>query len=124
MISMPWNFAPFTFTAERDETKMTPLRSAPTSFLSLESAGCGAAWTWPALGLATGVFGATLLIGGLLSRIAPFHLTGDSLSAVLGSLFVDSSTLTEVTGFNVPFSVNKGMSLTAEWYKTAAGANR
>ncbi|MEO7367293.1 MAG: NAD-dependent epimerase/dehydratase family protein [Gemmatimonadaceae bacterium] len=63
------------------------------------------------------VFRATIHLGGLLSRITPFHLTGDSLSAVLGSLFVDSSTLRDVTGFNAPFSVDKGMSLTAEWYK-------
>lgn len=69
------------------------------------------------------VFRATIHLGGLLSRIAPFHLTGDSFSAVLGSLFVDSSALREVTGFNAPFSVDKGMSLTAEWYKKA-GANR
>jgi len=67
-------------------------------------------------------FDAAFTIGGLLSRIAPFHLTGDSLSAVLGSLFVDGSSLGEMTGFVAPFSVDKGMSLTAEWYKTAAGA--
>jgi nucleoside-diphosphate-sugar epimerase len=62
-------------------------------------------------------------LGGLLSRIAPFNLTGDSLSAVLGSLFVDSSSLRETTGFVAPFSVDEGMSLTAEWYK-ATGAGR
>ncbi|HUQ47304.1 MAG TPA: NAD-dependent epimerase/dehydratase family protein [Gemmatimonadaceae bacterium] len=62
-------------------------------------------------------------LGGLLSRIAPFNLTGDSLSAVLGSLFVDTSSLSGTTGFVPPFSVDKGMSLTAEWYK-ASGAGR
>jgi len=68
-------------------------------------------------------FSAAGKLGGLLSRIAPFNLTGDSLSAVLGSLFVDSTTLRETTGFVAPFSVDKGMSLTAEWYK-ATGAGR
>lgn len=68
-------------------------------------------------------FSATEKLGGLLSRITPFNLTGDSLSAVLGSLFVDSSSLRETTGFVAPFSVDKGMSLTAEWYK-ATGAGR
>jgi nucleoside-diphosphate-sugar epimerase len=68
-------------------------------------------------------FAAAGQLGGLLSRIAPFNLTGDSLSAVLGSLFVDSSSLRETTGFVPPFSVDKGMSLTAEWYK-ASGAGR
>lgn len=62
-------------------------------------------------------------LGGLLSRIAPFHLTGDSLSAILGSLFVDSSHLRETTGFDAPFSVEKGMFLTAQWYK-ATGPGR
>lgn len=68
-------------------------------------------------------FSAAGQLGGLLSRIAPFNLTGDSLSAVIGSLFVDSSSLRETTGFVPPFSVDKGMSLTAEWYK-ASGAGR
>jgi UDP-glucose 4-epimerase len=61
-------------------------------------------------------------LGGLLSRIAPFNLTGDSLSALLGSLFVDLSNLRETTGFVPPFSVDKGMSLTAEWYKESGAA--
>ena len=69
-------------------------------------------------------FDAVLKIGGLLSRIAPLNLTGDSLSAVIGSLFVDSSRLGEVTGFSAPFSVDEGMSLTAKWYKANAGAGR
>lgn len=69
-------------------------------------------------------FAVTLELGGLLSRIAPFHFTGDSLSAVTGSLFVDFSTLSDVTGFHAPFSVDEGMSLTAEWYKNARGASR
>ena len=68
-------------------------------------------------------FAAAGKLGGLLSRIAPFNLSGDSLSAVLGSLFVDSTGLSETTGFVPPFSVDKGMSLTAEWYK-ATGAGR
>ncbi len=62
-------------------------------------------------------------LGGLLSRITPFHLTGDSLSAILGSLYVDSSNLRETTGFDAPFSVEKGMFLTAQWYK-ATGPGR
>ncbi|MEO5579570.1 MAG: NAD-dependent epimerase/dehydratase family protein, partial [Gemmatimonadaceae bacterium] len=37
--------------------------------------------------------------GDLLSRIAPFNLTSDSIAAVVGSLFVDSSKLRDMTGF-------------------------
>jgi UDP-glucose 4-epimerase len=54
--------------------------------------------------------------GGLLSRLAPFHLTGDSLTAVIGSLFVDTSRLRETTGYAPPTSVDRGMARTAEWY--------
>lgn len=60
--------------------------------------------------------------GGLLSRFPPFHLTGDSLSAVLGSLFVDTSKLRETTGYTPHISVERGMARTAEWYKTRSQA--
>ena len=57
-------------------------------------------------------------IGGLLSRIPGFHLNGDALSAVLGSLFVDTSGLRALTGYQSPMSVETGMQRTAEWYKS------
>ncbi|MDO8502310.1 MAG: NAD-dependent epimerase/dehydratase family protein [Gemmatimonadaceae bacterium] len=56
--------------------------------------------------------------GGLLSRFPPFHLTGDSLTAVLGSLFVDTSRLRETTGYKPPISLERGMLLTAEWFRS------
>lgn len=62
--------------------------------------------------------------GGLLSRFAPFHLTGDSLTAVLGSLFVDISRLRETTGYAPHTSVERGMARTAEWYKTRSQVSR
>ena len=55
--------------------------------------------------------------GGLLSRIAGVHVSSESVTAVLGSLFVDTSSLREMTGFNPKFSVEKGMSLTATWFR-------
>lgn len=59
---------------------------------------------------------------GLLSRFQPFHLKGDSLTAVLGSLFVDTSRLRETTGFVPPTSFETGMLRTGEWYKTRSQA--
>jgi nucleoside-diphosphate-sugar epimerase len=56
--------------------------------------------------------------GGLLSRIAGLHFSTDSVTAVLGSLFVDTSSLREMTGYQPPFPVDTGMSLTAEWYRS------
>jgi nucleoside-diphosphate-sugar epimerase len=55
--------------------------------------------------------------GGLLSRIGGLHLSTDSVTAVLGSLFVDTSSLREMTGYSPPFSVEKGMSVTATWFQ-------
>lgn len=55
--------------------------------------------------------------GGLLSRFPRFHFKGDSLAAVLGSLFVDTSSLRETTGFAPPISLEMGMFRAAEWYK-------
>ena len=59
-------------------------------------------------------------VGGLLSRIPGFHLNGDALSAVLGSLFVDTSSLRALTGYQPPMSLQTGMQRTAEWYRSRA----
>ena len=56
--------------------------------------------------------------GGLLSRIAGLHFSSESVTAVLGSLFVDTSSLREMTGFKPPFTVPQGMSLTAAWFRS------
>lgn len=63
-------------------------------------------------------------VGDLLSRIAPVHLTSDTVAAVLGSLFVDISHLREMTGFRAPMTVDDGMAQTAEWYKMRTGPGR
>lgn len=58
-------------------------------------------------------------VGGLLSRIAGLHFSTESVTAVLGSLFVDTSSLREMTGFKPPYSVAQGMSLTAAAFRPA-----
>ena len=68
---------------------------------------------------------ATGKTGGLLSRIAGLHFSTESVTAVLGSLFVDTSSLREMTGYTPPFTVEKGMSLTAAWFRAkSTGARR
>ena len=57
--------------------------------------------------------------GGLLSRIVGLHFSSESVTAVLGSLFVDTSSLREMTGFNPPFPIGQGMSLTAAGFRQA-----
>jgi nucleoside-diphosphate-sugar epimerase len=49
----------------------------------------------------------------LLSRIPLFHLTLDSLSAVVGSLFVDISKIQKMTGYTPKVSVDEGLARTA-----------
>ena len=63
--------------------------------------------------------------GGLLSRIGGLHFSSESVTAVLGSLFVDTSSLREMTGYHPPFSIEKGMSITASWFRDRnSGAGR
>jgi nucleoside-diphosphate-sugar epimerase len=53
--------------------------------------------------------------GYLLSRITPFHFTLDSLSALVGSLFVDTSKIQQMTGYKPEVSVDEGLANTARW---------
>jgi UDP-glucose 4-epimerase len=49
----------------------------------------------------------------LLSRIPPFHFTLDSLSALVGSLFVDISKIQKMTGYTPKISVDEGLARSA-----------
>ena len=60
--------------------------------------------------------------GYLLSRITPFHFTLDSLSALVGSLFVDTSKIQQMTGYQPAVSVDEGLALTAKWLSTRSSA--
>jgi nucleoside-diphosphate-sugar epimerase len=57
--------------------------------------------------------GAMRGVAHLLSRIPPFHLTLDSLSALVGSLFVDISKIQKMTGYTPKISVDEGLARTA-----------
>ena len=60
--------------------------------------------------------------GNLLSRITPFHFTLDSLSALVGSLFVDISKIQRMTGYKPAVSVDEGLALTAKWLSARSNA--
>jgi nucleoside-diphosphate-sugar epimerase len=49
----------------------------------------------------------------LLSRIGPLHLTLDSVSALVGSLFVDTAKIQKMTGYSPTVSVDEGLARTA-----------
>jgi nucleoside-diphosphate-sugar epimerase len=65
------------------------------------------------LPMPVGILAVAGRVGGLLSRFAGLHFSNESVIAVLGSLFVDTSSLREMTGFTPPYSVSQGLSLTA-----------
>jgi nucleoside-diphosphate-sugar epimerase len=56
--------------------------------------------------------------GHLLSRFLRFHFTVDSLNTLLGSLFVDTSRLQQMTGYRPPVSVDEGLAQTAHWLRS------
>ncbi len=58
--------------------------------------------------------GETLL---LLSRITRFHFTQDSLTALVGSLFVGTSKIRQMTGYTAAVSVDEGLAQTAPWLR-------
>jgi nucleoside-diphosphate-sugar epimerase len=60
--------------------------------------------------------------GYLLSRITPFHFTLDSLSALVGSLFVDTSKIQQMTGYKPAVSVDEGLAQTARWLSARSSA--
>ncbi len=60
--------------------------------------------------------------GYLLSRITPFHFTSESLTALVGSLFVDISKLQSMTAYRTPVSVAEGLAMTASWFRTGRSA--
>ena len=59
-------------------------------------------------------------MGDLLARALPVPLTSAAVHRLLGSLAVDSSRLTRVTGFEPPFTVDQGLAATAAWYRSRA----
>lgn len=64
------------------------------------------------------LFTAAGRVGDLVSRVMPVPMNSAVADRLLGSLTVDASKLTRVTGFQPPFSLEEGLRLTAEWYRT------
>ena len=66
------------------------------------------------------VFRAAGRLGDVLSRALPVPLTTAAVDRLLGSLSVDSSGLTRAVGHRPPYSVEEGLRLTADWYRSVA----
>jgi nucleoside-diphosphate-sugar epimerase len=62
--------------------------------------------------------------GYLLSRIIPFHFTTDMLTALLDSLFVDTSKLRDMTGYQASVSVDEGLAQTASWLRDRGSTSK
>ena len=58
-------------------------------------------------------------VGDLLGRIIPFPLTSSAVDRLYGSLAVDHSRFSEVTGFSPPVARNDAMAITAAWFRGA-----
>lgn len=59
--------------------------------------------------------------GDVLARAVPFPLTTAAVDRLTGSLEVDSSRLTRVTGFVPPYTMEEGLAETAAWYRSTRG---
>jgi nucleoside-diphosphate-sugar epimerase len=57
---------------------------------------------------------------GKLSTVLPLPSLHASVNRLLGSLEIDASKLTSVTGFTPPFSLAEGLAETAAWFRTAS----
>ncbi len=55
-------------------------------------------------------------VGGVISRLVRFPLTSDTVDRLVGSLPVDSSKLSRLTGFRPPYSLEDGLRATAAWF--------
>jgi nucleoside-diphosphate-sugar epimerase len=65
----------------------------------------------------TGGLRAAGRIGDALSTVIPFPLTTAALDRLLGTLEVDSSRLSRLTGFTPPYTLRDGVERTAAWYR-------
>ena len=60
--------------------------------------------------------------GDTLAPLVRLPISSATVSRVFGSLSVDASKLTRMTGFQPPFTLEEGLRLTAEWYRRRSGA--
>lgn len=56
-------------------------------------------------------------LGDLLAPLVHLPVSSAAVARLFGSLVVDSSKLTRVTGFQPRFSLDEGLRITAEWYR-------
>jgi UDP-glucose 4-epimerase len=59
--------------------------------------------------------------GDMLSPFVRMPIGTSTVSKLFGSLSVDASRITLVTGFRPPYSMEEGLRITAEWYRRHVG---
>lgn len=62
------------------------------------------------------LFRAAGQVGDLIARVRPASITSDAMDRLLGSLAVDSSKLSRLTGYRPPYSVEEALRVSADWY--------
>lgn len=72
----------------------------------------------------TAGFRAAGRIGDALSRVVPFPLTTAAVDRLLGSLAVDSSRLSRLTGYTPPHTLRDGVERTAAWFRASRSPHR
>lgn len=70
------------------------------------------------LPLPLGLLRAAARAGDVVARVLPVPLTTAAVDRLTGSLEVDSSRLTRVTGFVPPYTMEQGLAETAAWYRS------
>lgn len=68
--------------------------------------------------LPLGLLRVSAKLGDVLARAIPFPLTSAAVARLTGSLEVDSSRLTRLTGFRPPYTMEQGLAETAAWYRS------
>jgi nucleoside-diphosphate-sugar epimerase len=56
-------------------------------------------------------------LGDVLARVVPFPLTSDAVERLFGSLTVDHSRFSAVTGYSPPVTRGEALGLTAAWFR-------
>jgi nucleoside-diphosphate-sugar epimerase len=63
------------------------------------------------------LFRAAGKVGDLIARVRPVPVKSDAMDRLLGSLAVDISKLSRLTGYRPSYSVEQGLRVSADWYR-------
>ncbi len=70
------------------------------------------------------LFRAVGIVGDLIAPFVRPPVSSPAVARLFGSLVVDGSKFTRMTGFEPPFSLEEGLRITANWYRQRSAARR